>query len=115
MGWHINLIINDVEITEKCAKAVLKALQKDSSFETLHDVWRHKKLHFNWDHQEWMDFLMWHRNIIEVLQKHKVKGDICFSSNEGDNAGEAWGYRFDGKGGFRALTGRLQWFEKEDE
>lgn len=115
MGWYINLVTNEVKITEKCAKAVLKVLQGEGTFETLDDVWHHKKLRFHEDHLEWMDYLRTHDDIIGVLQKHKVSGDICFSSNDGDNAGEAWGYRFDGQGGFTALTGRLQWFEKGDE
>ena len=114
MGWHINLITNDVKITEKCARAVLKVLLLEGSFNTLDQVWRYKKLRFHQDHMEWMDYLKYAK-VITVLQKHKVKGDICFSSNDGDNAGEAWGYRFNGKGGFKPLTGRLQWFEKDDD
>jgi hypothetical protein len=59
---------------------------------------------FDSDHMEHMDFV-WQKPIQKILKKHKVKGDICFSSDDGDNRGQSWGYRFDGKGGMVALKG----------
>lgn len=52
-------------------------------------------------------------HVQEVLLKHKVKGDICFGSLEGDNADQFWGYRFDGKGNVQDLEGKLQWYVKK--
>ena len=49
------------------------------------------------DHMEHMDYL-WNESIINKLKEMKVKGDITFGSLDGDNAGDNWGYRFDGKG-----------------
>lgn len=69
------------------------------------------KLSFNIDHMEWMDYIANSEEIKTTLKKHKVKGDICFGSLEGDNAGSFWGYRFDGKGGMKTLTGELTWSE----
>jgi len=73
------------------------------------DVTYEGKLAFNPDHQEHMDYLGNNPKLNKVLQKHKVKGDICFGSLEGDNAGSFWGYRFDGKGGMQELEGKLSW------
>lgn len=69
------------------------------------------KLSFNSDHAEHMDYLAneYGQKIIAVLNKHQVRGDICFGSLEGDNAGCFWGYRFDGKGNMKELTGKIVW------
>src|SRR5579863_3880705 len=56
------------------------------------------KLVFNYDHMEHMDYV-WESEVLEVLCKYEVSGDICFTSHDGDNAGQEWGYRFDGHGG----------------
>lgn len=66
------------------------------------------RLNFNSDDMEHMDFVD-DKAVQRILKKYKVKGDICFGSLEGDNAGSFWGYRFDGKGGMKKLTGKLVW------
>lgn len=66
------------------------------------------KLYFNQDHQEHMDFVAFFKNALANL---KVKGDITFASLEGDNAGEFWGYRFDGEGGVKDLKGEVVFSE----
>ena len=57
-------------------------------------------LRFHGDHMEHMDYV-W--SIKDILCRHKVKGDIAFSSSDGDNAGTAWCYRFDGEGNCEEL------------
>ena len=125
--WHINLEKNEVVINKKIAKELFHCgAQVCSSWEMeLLDEsdaglinccvgYRDKdntiKLYFNPDHMEWMDYV-WEEKILAVLKKHKVKGDICFSSNDGDNKGEKWGYRFDGKGKMIKLNGTNGWKE----
>lgn len=131
MGWHIGLVKNDVVIDAKIARALYKTKsdiastwnydgeQKPSDAELLDYLVGYKDretgkvhLYFNDDHMEHMDYL--HDEVIQkVLCKHKVKGDICFGSLDGDNAGSFWGYRFDGKGGVVELKGTLV-FEPEE-
>jgi hypothetical protein len=53
-----------------------------------------------------MDFLS-DPQVQEVLKKAKVEGEVTFYAPEGDNAGSAWGYRFDGLGGMVNLKGAL--------
>lgn len=68
------------------------------------------KLVFNPDHMEHMDYVC-QPKVLAVLKKHKVRGDICFSSNEGDNKGQKWGYHFDGEGGMT----KLKWVKRKWE
>lgn len=104
MGWHINLVKNDVEITEAIAEELFKVMEREG-YEFINQFYGDGKLRFDPDMQEHMDYL-WMGDVQDVLKKHKVKGDICFASEAGDNAGQAWGYRFDGKGGMVPLTGK---------
>ena len=121
--WHIACIKNEVEIDEKIAKALLKCgadacyswdkeadpLDYNVGFKDYDGKYR---LFFNTDHFEHMDFVH-EKQVLTVLCKNKVKGDICFGSLEGDNAGRNWGYRFDGKGGYKKLRGAIVWEEEE--
>lgn len=115
MGWHIGIVKNTVEISKKCAKALFNAQSYENEvWSELEDVTHKSTLYFNDDHGEWMDFLGGeNEKFIEVLKKHKVAGDICFGSLEGDNAGSFWGYRFDGKGGVQKLIGEVVYKIKE--
>lgn len=125
MGWFINLVKNEVIINKKIAADIVRLKPEFVSFHAYIEneyPWDFKPIKgterdlieqviddenhlvFDSDHMEHMDY-MWNEDIQAVLKKHKVKGDICFSSDDGDNAGESWGYRFDGKGGMVHLTG----------
>lgn len=112
--WSIGKVVNTVEISEDCAKDLFAA-QGDERYiwSSLEEVTYQGKLSFNPDHMEHMDFLGCDedRAMVEILKKHKVKGDICFGSLEGDNRGRFWGYRFDGKGGMKKLVGHLEFKE----
>lgn len=113
MGWSIENLVNEVKISPQCAKELFGAQEYEQEiWYELKDVTYKGKLTFNPDHLEHMDYVHL-PHIQEALLKHKVKGDICFGSLEGDNAGEFWGYRFDGKGGVQSLKGTLQWHVKK--
>jgi hypothetical protein len=118
MGWHINLVKNTVVITEQLAKELFEKANDgrwdfgepvtDSDILDRGVAFKDKdgtlKLYFDNDHMEHMDYLH-DEDVQAVLKRHKVKGDVCFSSDDGDNAGSSWGYRFDGKGGMVELRG----------
>lgn len=111
MGWNIALISNTVKISRACAEDLFNAQNEASCGELWgdsDDVVYKNKLSFDPDHMEHMDYLQ-DDVFQDVLKKHKVKGDVCFGSLEGDNAGSFWGYRFDGKGGMTSLDGRIVW------
>lgn len=94
MGWQISLQTNDVHITDECAKDLWEATGKENPWWDEEEVTDgENRLFFNCDHMEHMDY-MWNKAIQAVLLKHKVNGDICFSSADGDNSGDNWGYRF---------------------
>lgn len=106
MSWSINLLKNEPRISASCAQDLLNAQEYDGEvWDGLDYVTEDGKLHFNGDHMEHMDYLEVHRKLVDILKKHQVSGDICFGSEEGDNAGSYWGYRFDGNGGMQRLRG----------
>jgi hypothetical protein len=120
MGWSIALIENTVEVPSGLAEDLVTADKYQEVFYDVDDVTtkvrtgkgKNQKqvvrLHFNPDHMEHMDWVS-RGELQATLCLHKVKGDILFGSLEGDNDGEFWGYRFDGKGGMKTLTGQVQW------
>ena len=111
MGWNISLTKNEVNISPECAQDLFDAQAYEGErWDTVEDVTTDGKLTFDPDHMEHMDYLG-DEDVQKVLKRHKVKGDICFMSTEGDNAGSSWGYRFDGKGGVVELTGATDYEE----
>lgn len=90
MSWSIHLDVNTVTITDECAQDLFDEDPRhwDNELEYVRDG---DTMFFNDDHSEHMDCV---DMFADVLLKHKVNGDICFMSAEGDNAGSAWGYRF---------------------
>jgi len=111
MSWSISKMENTVKVTPKIAKELWK-LQEAGTIDELwygeDEVAYESHLNFNGDHMEHMDYI-WRDEVQAILRKNKVKGDICFGSLEGDNAGRFWGYRFDGKGGMVELNGEIKW------
>lgn len=108
MGWRINCVKNEPEISEECAEELIPLLSGEYGFEEADEILEDGKLYFDCDHMEHMDYV-WFDGVADVLNKHKVKGDICFTSNEGDNAGQSWGYRFDGNGNMVEVTAETTW------
>jgi hypothetical protein len=120
MGWHINQIENTVKVpvaaaleilnNEDCEIAgVLRDYDFDRSAEDFVDSLIDSNGHFIFDsdHMEHMDFV-WQNEVLEVLKKFKVKGDIIFNSTDGDNRGKAWCYRFDGNGNVKVLKSTVR-------
>lgn len=111
MGWRINLTKNTVTVSHECAVEIAKS-ETDIGFwiqdnsggyrdDMITEACRSDgTLRFHGDHMEHMDYV-W--SIKDILCRHKVKGDIAFSSSDGDNAGTAWCYRFDGEGNCEEL------------
>lgn len=85
--WRINLVKNELSLTPEAA-ADINAIPDDSF------VAEDGKLYFDPDHYEHMDYV-WNDEVLEVIAKHKLSGEILFSSSEGDNRNTGWGYRFD--------------------
>lgn len=114
--WSIECLVNTVNIPNECKHNLFDEAQdyKEELWDEVNNVTdENGQLYFNLDHMEHMDYLGSHDKVIKVLKRYNVEGDICFGSLEGDNAGSFWGYRFDGKGGMKYLTGRLVWEEKK--
>lgn len=112
MGWHINLVKNTVKIDSEialalynCEACVADCWKGECSFPMLEGIIDGGKLVFNDDHMEHMDYVE-DTYVQEVLKRFRVAGDVCFSSNDGDNRGQKWGYRFDGEGGMTLLKGK---------
>lgn len=93
MGWRINLVKNELPISDAAAADIL-ALDSDDFGRDGHPDIEDGKLVFHPRHLEWMDYV-WRDELLDILLKHKATGEILFSSSEGDNANTGWGYRFE--------------------
>ena len=110
MSWYINNVVNTPVLETECERDLLET--KIIKYVHERDVYNltddDGHLIFEMDDMEHMDFIE-DSEVQDVLKKHCIKGDICFTSSDGDNAGEMWGYRFDGAGGMEMLTGVISW------
>lgn len=106
MGWHIRNTKNTVQVPPE-AVPVLRDYFISMGY-IRHGgvalVDRQGHLVFRQSDLEHMDYIA-NRQIQKILCDFNVEGDIAFTSTEGDNAGEAWGYRFDGAGGMKEVNG----------
>lgn len=109
MGWVIVELENTVNISESIAKELFDSQEYQGEiWYDENEVMYKNRLCFYEDHQEYMDYV--HKeHIQEVLKRNKVEGVIKFGSLEGENAGDFWGYEFDGKGGMKELVGEVKW------
>ena len=116
MSWSIANVVNEVKVSKKCAQELFDTQKYEGEIcDNIEDVVYKGRLNFNSDHMEHMDYIGNNDAVCRILLKYKVKGDICFGSLEGDNAGSFWGYRFDGNGGMSVLEGKLEWYMKAEE
>lgn len=85
MGWQINKVKNTLKFNEECAKELVPVLVEDVAYDENDaiNIVQGGQFYFNPDHLEHMDFL-WNEKIQKILNKHKAKGEVCFSSEEGD-------------------------------
>ena len=113
--WFVACVVNTVNIPNECKHDLFDEAQdqEEELWDNIDDVTdKSGLLNFNPDDGEDIDYLANHDNIIKVLKRYEVEGDICFV-NFNDNAFfELWGYRFDGKGGMKKLEGKIVWEEK---
>lgn len=114
MSWRIGVYSNDLFISDACAADLFELGTAEELWYSPHEVRdTNGTLGFNEDHMEHMDYLC-RSDIQNVLRKHKVNGTVTFHSTEGDNAGSAWGYRFeDGK--LTELVGELVFREVHND
>ena len=123
MGWFIDEVENTVTFTKTQAEQLIsdgwkltdhiyeaeEAKEEFFGWGEIEEIGN--ILYFNMDHMEHMDYLTWNDDLCKLIASMKVEGDVCFASEEGDNAGESWGVRFDGQGGYKVLIGSRQFEE----
>lgn len=115
MGWYINCVENTLKITEDCAlelfeNGVHEYYWDDGDLDdNLRQVYDPKTglVEFNPDHMEHQDFL-WDEEVQAILLKHKANGRVLWTSADGDNAGQSWGYEFK-DGVLKELSGTVHW------
>lgn len=109
MSWYVADIENTVKIPKtKVKEANASLLNVSDYFENIGQAFdKSGRLVLDPDAGEWID--PFDDDLMPVLLQFEPQGKLLFGSLEGDNAGDFWGYEFDGKGGVKELTGRLHW------
>ena len=116
MGWHINLDENTLSLTKAQFKGLAEILcgefgmDVDETLEIISET--APLLGFDYDAMEHMDYLH-DPDVQSYLCTQKVKGIVCFSSNDGDNKGTYWSYTFDGAGNCTTDGGRIRDLHKK--
>lgn len=110
MGWSISVLKNTLRMRDEIAEEL----------EVIAGVRDHmigysseSGIEFDYDAMEHMDFL-WEEWADAALDDPSVNGEVIFYSSEGDNMGEAWGYRYE-NGKKTTLKGNLVFVEKEGD
>lgn len=113
MSWTVNVVEDTVKISKAKIKAANTALMNVDSNDYFsyagEAIDEDGCLIINDDAQEHIDLFGNDEGLLKEFLKFKPKGKLCFSSEEGDNAGDAWGYEFDGKGNVNYLTRVVEW------
>lgn len=101
MSWQISLVKNTVKVSEECAQEVLKKVFSDGE---LQDIYEQGLLVFP---QDWMEHQDYVPQVLDILAKYKVSGDIAFCTIEGgpNIRNTLWVYRFD--------NGKVEQFSKK--
>lgn len=111
MSWRVDVVECDVKIQKKSIKkANIELLANDGNqyffYEAIDD---YGYLLLNEDAQEWIDVFQHDPDLLKIFLKFNPKGKLLFSSEEGDNKGDKWGYEFDGKGNVKFVSGKYVW------
>jgi hypothetical protein len=111
--WTIHELNNTVNVSNECSHELNKYYSENIIGDEEYDgespyVSEGGKIYFHDHDMEWMDYIS-NLEVQEILCKHKTIGVVGFGDFEGDNRGEMWGYKFDGKGGMEKLTGKIMW------
>ena len=114
MSWRVNVVNNSLEVSGKCIEELWDYNKKANLeiWDSKEDMVEDGVLYFNEDDMEWIDYIANYKKIIDILKENKAKGEVCFSSFEGDDCG-SWGHRFDGNGGYKKLKGIITFVELE--
>lgn len=110
MGWNINVEKNTLRVEHEAIRSLRKVLVDNERYPwygCIAEITDEGKFVLNHDAMEHMD-CFWNEELQEIFRKKGVSGQICFSSSEGDNAGEKWGYAFTCDG-VKHLTGKITW------
>ena len=94
--WTISLTKNTVKIPKKCAKELWTKIGDTYFCSEDNVIDQNGYLRFNPDHYEHMNYLN-DDQVIDILLKYPLEGDICFAYFNGDDIGKMWGYRFTNK------------------
>jgi len=121
MGWSIECLENTLKISRECAEELyFNGLHEyywpeDDEDDRLEQVYDEETglIEFNPDHMEHQDFLF-RDDVQAILKKHKVNGEVLWTSADGDNCGENWGYRFK-DGECTRLKGTVLWVEDNSD
>lgn len=110
MGWNVSVLKNtlrmDIDVAED-----LEARAGEHGHAICYSD--EDGIEFDPDAAEHMDFL-WEEWADEILSDPSTTGEVIFYSAEGDDRGEAWGYRYE-NGKKTTLRGKLVFVENEGE
>jgi len=106
MSWSIGVVKNDLKVSKECFEK-LNAWAEDND-QCLYHNSGDGTIGFDHDAMEHMSAPLYDDDFLGILKEYKVNGSVCFSSVEGDDAGENWGFQFT-DGELKQLKGRLVW------
>lgn len=116
MGWRISVVDNSMEFSKECAEELLAIGGDGDPWYDLDDLEfadDRYELSFCDDHMEHMDYLAHRDDILAILLKYQVNGDVTFTCADGDWSGRNWGYRFT-DGVMTKLVGEIVYTEIEN-
>lgn len=92
MSWQISLVKNTVKVSKECAQEIQQKVFSEGELSDIYE--KNGSLIF---YEDWMEHQDYIPEVIEILKKHKVSGDIVFCTIDGgpSNKNTVWVYRFD--------------------
>jgi hypothetical protein len=92
MAWSIGTVLNTVVVPEAVQDKLIELVESEGHYISFN---KDGTIQFCDDAMEHMDFL-WDPDVQILLESANTQGVVVFSSVEGDNAGDFWGYKFHG-------------------
>lgn len=93
MSWSIDLQYNSVKLNEKAIQDLFDYRAENYDDDISYVVDEDGYIMFNPDDMEHMDFL-WDHAVQNIITLNGCSGTVIFSSSEGDNKGQFWGWSF---------------------
>lgn len=106
MGWQINVVHNDLVVSKECFEKLDEWANNND--QCLYHDSKDGTIGFDYDAMEHMCAPLYEDDFLNILKEYKVNGQVCFSSVDGDNAGENWGFEFK-DGEMKHLKGKVIW------